>query len=163
VNKIELKISDFVEKFPSVELPVVLNEDSVMEFSRINLPLSELDMIAYIHPFEEDVNEFTEFIPCLSIPETHDFHALVYWRGDLLKYHFTMITFDKNGKFLDKKVIGGTYSNEDVLYQAVTTIDEDWIIYVVTGQTQANQKDYDPTSSKISNLELLADGKIISS
>ena len=163
MNKIEVKISDFVKKFPSVELPVVLNEDSVMEFSRINSPLSELEIMSYILPYEENVDEFTEFIPCFSIPETHDFHALVYWRGDLLHYYFTMITFDRNGKFLHKKVIGGTYSDGSTLFRSVTTIDEDWIIYVVTGQTLANQKDYDPTTSKISNLELLADGKIISS
>jgi len=48
-----------------------------------------------------------------------------------------------------------------VLVQSVATIEEDWIIYVVSGKTSARATSYDASSSKSFNLELLATGEII--
>ena len=78
-----------------------------------------------------------------------------------MNYQYVLTTFDKKGKLIDKSVIAGTYSDGKSLTKSVATIEEDWIIYIVSGQTAANASTYDPSTSNTFNLELLATGEII--
>jgi hypothetical protein len=156
----DLKISfeHFLEKFPEIELPITLSDDSAVEFSKQNDPLPA-QMIQQFIDIEED--EFTEYIACVRIPNTHDFHAVIYWKAALMNYQYILATYTKNGKPIDKSVIAGTYSDGKSLTKSVATIEEDWIIYIVSGQAAANAPTYDPSTSNAFNLELLATGEII--
>ncbi len=157
-QKQKVSFEHFLEKFPEIELSITLSDDSAIEFSKNNDPLPS----RIIHEFIDDQeDEFTEYIACLRIPKTLDFHAIIYRKAALLNYQYVLATYDKKGKLIDKSAIAGTYSNGKSLTKSVATIEEDWIIYIVSGQTAANASTYDPTTSNAFNLELLATGEII--
>jgi len=153
-----INFKHFLEKFPEIELPITLSDDSAIEFSKNNEPLPAQMIQEFI---DDQEDEFTEYIACLRIPKTLDFHAIIYWKAALLNYQYILATYTKNGKLIDNSVIAGTYSDGKSLTKSVATIEEDWIIYIVSGQTAANASTYDPTTSNAFNLELLATGEII--
>jgi len=160
----KLNFGHFLEKFPEIKLPITLTEESALAFSKTNDPLSSHLIEEYIIPIEpEEVDDMTEFVACVRIPETHGFFAIIYWKAALMNYQYVLATFSKTGELINRRVIGGTYSDGDMLIQSVATIEEDWIIYVVSGKTSANATSYDASSSKSYNLELLATGEIINS
>ncbi len=152
----------FLARFPEIELPVTLTEESHHDFGRTNDPLTA-DMIAqYITPLEiEPADEFTEYIPCFRIPNTYDFHAIVFWKAGLMTYEYVMVTYTKKGISINKRIIAGTKTDGEQLLRTVATIEEDWIIYCVRGVAPANDPSYDPTTSESLHLELLASGEII--
>jgi hypothetical protein len=155
-----VSFGQFIEKFPEIKLPVILAEDSHHSFSKHNEPLPGLMVEQFIQPLEtEPTDEFTEFVPCLRLPETYDFHAIVYWRAGLMNYQYTLATFTKKGELIDKRVIAGTFSDGKVLITSVATLDEDWIIYIASGQSKEGL--FDASNSTTSQLELLPEGNII--
>lgn len=165
MNKtLRIKFPDFLERFPEIELPITLSEDLHLTFSEKNQPFNPLMIEQYILAIEsEEPDELTEFIPCFRIPETHDFYAVVYWKAGLMNYQYIMATFDKGGNLVDKRVLGGTYSDGNIITRSIATIDLDWMIYVVSGQTDSQDNAYDAGTSKAFDLELLPDGQIVNS
>ena len=161
----KVTFQDFLDKFPEIELPVTISADMELEFSRRNEPLSAIMIEKLIAAIEgETPDEFTEFVPCFKLPKTDGFHAIVYWKAGLMNYQYVLATMDLKGTLIDKSVIAGTYSDGNMLVQSVATIEEDWIIYIVSGQSHADKtKEYDASASKAFNLELLATGEIITS
>lgn len=158
-----VSFSHFLEKFPEIDLPVTLNDESHHLFSRENDPLPEPMIAQFIHPVEEEADdECTEYITCFRLKDTHGFHAVVYWRAGLMNYHYMMVTFTKQGDIIDKRVIGGTFSDGETLTQAVGTIDEDWEILIVSGQSPTGRgSSYDAATSTAYKLDLLPDGTIV--
>lgn len=155
-------LNRLIDLFPEIRLPITLTDEMAHVFGQTNGLISEELLDRYILPYEEEGHdEFTEFVPCFRIPATHDFHALVFWRAGLLKYAFTMLTLDKQGGFIDRRVLAGTFSAENELVQSVATIDEDWEILVVSGKSKPGDL-YDASTSSKLNLELLPEGQIIS-
>lgn len=154
--------TDFLEKFPEVELPITLSEDSHHDFSKTNKPLSAEMTRAYLSNLETvEIDEYTEYIPCFKLPETHGFHAIVYFKAGLMNYEYVLITFNKEGLSIDKKIIAGTKVEGNQLQRTVATIEDDWIIYCVRGVANANNPVYDSSTSESLHLELLATGEII--
>ena len=161
--KTELKasFSRFIKKFPVIELPITLGSDTHHAFSQQNDPLSELEIRQYIEPIEGiELDEFTEFVPCFSIPNTQDFLGIVYWKAGLMDYQYRLVTFSKKGELLNHKVIAGTFSDGKSLAQSAATIDSDWSIHIVTGNSSINDAEYDASESKVLELELYPDGFI---
>jgi len=152
---------DFVMSFPMLDLPVILSEEAHHIFSSENEPLQAHMIQRYILPVEGEVDEMTEFIPCFRIPETHGFHALVYWKASLLTYEYVLVTFGPQGELIDRKVIAGTHATDEVIAKTVATIDRDWSIYIVGGVSNRDEELYNPKSSQSVNMELLASGEII--
>ena len=162
MSKTTVSFEDFLKKFPELELPITLGEDSHHEFSKTNDPLSDLLIEQFILPVEDGpIDEFTEFLACLKIPNTYEFQAVIYWKASLMSYQYSLITFTKKGLLIDKRVIAGTFSDGELLTRSMATIDEDWVIYVVSGQTSSSESAYDSSTSTAYKLELLPDGKII--
>ena len=158
----ELTFTDFTEAFPEVDLPITLTEDAQAVFSKENTPLSKLMIEQFIVPLDDAIDEFTEYVPCFRIPKTHQFHALVYWKGGLMNYQFFLVTFDKKGNLIQKQAIAGTQVKADSLLRTIATIEEDWTIASVVGVASANDDlAYDPATTLDSTLEILPDGKII--
>ena len=153
----------FLELFPEVELPLTLGENSHHTFSELNKPLNARYIETYLTPHLGEADEFTEHIPCFSIPATASFHGIVCWRADLKSYQYFLMTFSTNGKFIDKKFIAGSKWEEDIMMNVVTTIDVDWIIYQNIGsQKLLDGNNPTPSDNKLRTLELMADGDIIS-
>ena len=162
MNKItKLAFQDFINAFPETELPVDLTEDTQSIFSKENKPLSKQLIEEFIVPIDEGIDEFTEYIPCFRIPRTKDFHAIVLWKAGLMNYEYFIITFDKKGNLIEKKMVAGTQVKGDALLRTVTTIKEDWTIASVVGVVSANDDlAYDPATSLDSILELNPNGTI---
>lgn len=163
MKQTKIKFSHFLEKFPEVELPVTLSDESHLDFSRMNDPLPQAMVEEFILPLEQiPEDEYTEFIACFRLGDTDDFHSIVYWRAGLMNYQYTLATFTKKGEFIDKQVIAGTFSDGDTLTKSIATIDEDWEILIVSGQSSASRDEqYDASSSTAHKLELLPDGSIV--
>ncbi len=150
----------FLSRFPEVDLPVTLTEESSLHFSALNDVFNGW-MIHFIHTLEEsDFDEFTEFMPCFRLKGTQGFIALVYYRAGLLDYEYTLATFSLGGQLIDKKRIGGTKIQGDKLIRTVTTIDEEWQLFLLEGATNSNDTSFDPSTSHSYNYELLASGEI---
>ena len=157
-----VSFSSFLEKFPEVDLPIILAEEAHHAFSQQNEPLPPLMIEQFILPLEErEMDDYTEFVPCLRIPDTHEFHAIIYWRAGLMNYQYTLACFTKKGELIDKRIIAGTFSDGKALTNSVATLDEDWTISIVSGQSMPGQKNYDAAASTAYQLELLPEGQIV--
>jgi hypothetical protein len=162
MSKSKPNLSQFLDFFPPVELPVNLTDESIMVFSKENKAIPVLLQQEFIIKHDHtDSDEFTEYVPCFQIPETENFYAVVYWKAQLLTYEYHLVTFDKNGEFITGKVIGGTITNGNTIIKTVATIDEDWIIHIVSGEDDVRNPNYNPENSKAFTMELLATGDII--
>lgn len=154
--------SDFVERFPEVDLPVNLTSESIFAIDKENLPLPEEMILAFLGEIEaHDFDEFTEYIPCFRLKETHQFTAVVYWKAQLLQYQYILATFDQKNEFIKSAVIAGTQTDGDEILQSVAHIDEDWVIQILEGKSKIESEQYDPNQSKSYNMEILATGEII--
>lgn len=157
----QYKFADFVAKFPPVPMPVTLGEQTHHAFSTENEPLPDEMVVAFIHPTDQTVadDEFTEYVPCFAIDNTDRFVALVWWKATLLNYEYVLATFTYKGELIDRRVIAFTRVQNGRVHRAVTTIDEDWVIFIAEGESDASDH-FDPTTSKTYDLEVLADGTI---
>lgn len=152
----------FLSYFPETELPVLLTEDAHHKYSSINDPLPPEVIQNFIIPFDEMiVDEYTEYVPCFRIKDTHTFHAVVYFKAGLLTYEYFLLTFEEKGAFIAKEKIGGMLTEGENIHRAVATIEPDWTIQIVEGAEALDQSVYKASDSKAYTMELLPDGQII--
>jgi hypothetical protein len=155
-----VSLADFLEQFPEVKLPITLTDESSRIFSQTNEPFPQRMIDQYLIPLEEEVDEFTEFVPCFRIPDTYEFHAVVYWVAQLMNYQYVLVTFSREGMLIDKKVLAGTFYDGQTLTNSVATLDEDWTILMVSGQSTSDTN-YDASGTRTQKLEILPEGQII--
>lgn len=161
MNKIpQVSFQDLLDKFPKIKPPITLAEDSHHAFCNDNDPLP----LAYIHQyftqFEENIDEYTELVPCFQIQGPQQFHALVYWRAKLMNYDYYLITYNLKEEFIERVRIAGTNYKDDKVLISVALIDEDWIIDIVEG-IGTTDHEYDPSGSRSYHLELMDSGHIL--
>ncbi len=162
MSKNKATFRQFVNFFPEVELPVHLTDDTLSVFSKENKALPAPMVSDFIVKYDNtEPDEYTEYIPCFKIPETENFIGLIYWKAQLLNYEYHLVTYDTKGQFITGKVIAGIISNGNTLIKSVATIDEDWIIHIVTGEDDARNPNYTADNSKAYTMELLSTGDII--
>ena len=155
--------ADFVAKFPPVNMPITLGEDTHHTFGTENDPLPEAMIEQYIVPLETKTpdDEFTEYVPCFSFNDTKTFVALVWWKAELLNYEYVLSTYTLKGQLISSHVIAQTKIGAKGVYHAVTTINEDYEIMVASGVSPDGNTGFEPGSSKMSHLEILANGQVI--
>jgi hypothetical protein len=153
--------SDFIAKFPTMPMPVTLGESTHHAFSTENESLPDGMVVDFIHPTDKTVadDEFTEYVPCFAIDNTDRFVALVWWKATLLNYEYVLATFTHKGELIDRRVIAFTRVRDGKVHRVVSTINEEWEIFMAEGESDANDQ-FDPTTSKTYDLEILADGTI---
>ncbi len=155
--------SEFAELFPPVTMPIVLGEDTHHIFSRENKPLPQPLVDQFILPLEEkkqDALEWTEYVPCFAIADIEHFVALVWWKAELLHYEYVLATFTPKGELIDRRVIAFTRVQGDTIHRAMATIDEDWNIFIAEGEASGVDDSFDPTTSRMREMEIMPDGRI---
>lgn len=155
----QVNFGHFVDKFPVVELPIILSEESIHDFSNENDPLPMLMIQQYLSMPDDD--EYTEYIPCFRFPNTNGIQAIVYWKAGLLDYQYILATFTTKGVPIDLKILSGLTVVDNKIIQSVANIDEDWIITVAVGQMDDKESVYDATTSRMTSMELMANGMIV--
>lgn len=162
-SKNKVSIAQFLEFFPVIELPVTLTTDLHHTFSQRNEPFPRPVLEQYLWPLEaQDVDVYTEFIPCFQLPNTYSFYAFVYWKAALLNYQYVLVSISEKGELIDKKVIAGTSSDGDSLTTSVTTIEDDFEILILSGHSHQQESDqFMGKHSKAVRMELLPEGQIV--
>lgn len=154
----------FLEQFPDLELPITFSEDTVRTISRETPPLPPALIEQFLIPIEPGMaDELTEFIACLRLPEKEEYAGIIYWRADLLQYHYTLATFNpKTQELIDRQVIAGvSYDGEEVT-QTQAVLNESLMIYQASGQAGADgEYDYKASSSTVRRFQLSPSGKIV--
>jgi len=160
----QVPISEFLDFFPVVELPVTITGDLHHTFSQRNEPFPRTVIDQYLIPLEQgNVDELTEFVPCFKLPNTFNMHAFVYWKASLMQYEYILVSISENGEIIDKKVIAGTSTDGDSLTTSVATIEDDFEILILSGHTQEDDfAKFTGAKSKATRLELLPEGQIVS-
>jgi hypothetical protein len=153
---------DILKFFPEVELPLLISEDQLSEFESNNDPFPKKFLDEIMTHWENQADEYTEYIPCVSLPIKNDFITVVYWKGSLLKYDFILANIDKQGHAISRKSIAGTHVVGDSIFRSVAYIDTDLNISVMKGQGKADDL-YDSSMSEKIELEILSNGEIVRS
>ena len=155
---------NFLNFFPPVELPYMITSDTQRLISPHHEPLSAEWMFEFVLGENDVIDEFTEFMPCFSIPHTDDFLAIVYWEAGIDGTTYHLVTYAKSGVVIDKKKIAGTKYKQDGLMQMVCTIGEDLMISCVEGKLDAagNTAPVDTNNSHHHTyLQLSSEGEIV--
>lgn len=157
----KLDFDSFLSYFPELEPPLTVSNDSIKEISQRNKVLPLEIVQEYFTRWEQDIDEFTEFIPCFSLPREENFYGLVYWKGGLLNHQFILLTLDsKNQVLIAQKVIAGTISDGETVVQSVATISEDNTIQIMVGKMLTDT--INPLDNQSYYMEILPNGEIMS-
>jgi len=156
-----MTFKEFLVFFPEVSPPFTITDESISNFKEVNDYLPEVGVQEHIHIWEtEEVDEFTEYFPCLRLPSTDKYHALIYWKASILKYEYFLATLDLKGSLISKKVICGMVVENNVINTSAARIDEDRIIHIMIGSIQGNDT-FDSSNTKAYNMEIMPDGNIL--
>jgi hypothetical protein len=151
-----------LEFFPLVELPITFSEAAIRDISSTNKPLPAKYVHHILTEWEHNIDEFTEVIPCVSLPEGEDHFTIIYWKADLLTREYVLVTLDKRDiSLISRKVIAGMKTDGERIIQSVANIEDDQIINVMAGEVSHNGH-YDPMSSNAFTMEVLPGGNIYS-
>lgn len=151
----------FIDYFPTVELPVTLTLDSHRDFEEVNDLLPAAMSAAFISSEEEmPGEEFTEYLPCFRLPGDQEFISLVYWKASLLRHDFIIATYTKSGIPISRQVIAGTSSDGKTIVKKVATLQPDGSIDVIASQQAADDVHFDPSQTHELNYELMPNGFI---
>ena len=155
----KVDFTNYLGRFPEIELPVTLRDDSNHDFEA-NPPLQD-DMIEqYITHYEAvEVDDFTEYMACFQVPKSEKFQALVYWKAALMNYDFVIATYGKDGNMIDKKAIAGIKVVGQNISRSIATIHEDLAISIAEGIELSNG-DFDPDTTKARRFQILDNGLI---
>ena len=153
-QKMNPAFADFLLKFPQIELPAVLGENTHHAFSTENEPLSDKMTIDFISP-EQD--EFTEYVPCFLVGATAEFIAIVWWKASLLVYEYTLATFKPDGTPIARRVIASTKVVGEQLHQMVAHISSELVVYIAEGRSVG--QDFDPLSTHSYTVQFLPNGE----
>lgn len=162
-KKQRISFRNFLNRFEEVSLPISIGTETHLDFGTQNtpLPVGIIDKFFIETGVMTELDEFTEVVPVMKIPETGDIHAVIVWKAGLLQYEYWLLTFDKMERLIDKKNIAGTKVIENLLLHAVVSINEQREIHVMENGLDANDEySFDPQKSLRFQFQLLEDGYI---
>jgi hypothetical protein len=156
--------SDFLSFFPKTTLPLTIQHTDHHQFSKTNDPLPDPLLLSFVLPnLEFEVDEFTEFLPCLQYESMPGMHHLVLWTARLMHYSFYLMNFNLEGTFLDMEEIAGFYTDNNRIIQKMAHVDAEGNIFLVEGILNETQNEVQPDQTKKWQIEILPDGLIQSS
>jgi hypothetical protein len=153
-------LKSFISFFPPVEaFPMTVTQADAGDYEKLNPALPPVLINGFISPFDEDQDddEFTEYIPCFSLP-TKGFHAVVWWRASLLDYRFEVATYKADGSPIEVTPIAGLSGTGDLLIEEVATFHDVMTIITSTGKSTADGSTFEPSETLQRVLKLNDDG-----
>lgn len=160
IPKTELHFSEFLKFFPKVELPLILNTDMQRQISEMQDPINAAWMEKFVLDADQ-IDEFTEFMPCFSIADSNAFFAIVYWQASIEGNAFFLTTFSKAGNIIDHKLLAGTLYLEDGMKQMVCSIGKDWTIHRSEGMLGPKGEIIKAEQPKITFMQMTLEGEIL--
>ena len=157
----DITYKEFIKIFPEATLPAVISKDSIIDFSRNNVALPPSAIENFINAWDPDDSEFLEYIPCFKFTVNKDFTALVYYKAELLKYEYFLVTLDKKGELVARKVIAGLISDGTKTVQSAATITEDFSVHIAGALTEESHL-FEGNDSKQIYMEIHPNGQIVS-
>jgi hypothetical protein len=155
----KVNFTNYLGRFPEIELPVTLRDDSNHDFEA-NPPLQDEMIEQYITRYEAvEVDDFTEYMACFQLPPSAKFQAIVYWKAGLLNYDFVIATHGKDGNMIDKKAIAGIKVVGQDIVRSIATIDSDLAINIAEGM-EINGGDFNADATKTRRFQILESGLI---
>jgi hypothetical protein len=156
-----MTFQEFLSFFPEVDLPITLSDEYLEIFSRNNKVLPGEAIHRYIYQWEtKDDDETTEFIPCLALPPQDEFIGLIYWKANVEKFEYILVTLGKTGNLISRKPIASITYEGKLIKRSVASIDEDLIIHIIAG-AHIEGVEYDPEASQAFNMEILPTGDVL--
>ena len=159
-QKTELPFSEFLNFFPKVELPLILNTDMQRQISEMQDPINAAWMEKFVLDTDQ-IDEFTEFMPCFQIADSNSFSAIIYWQASLEGNAFFLTTFSKAGNIIDQKLLAGTLYLEDGMKQLVCSIGQDWTINRSEGMLGLKGEIIKSEQPKITFMQITLEGEIL--
>lgn len=150
----------YLESFQTIDLPITLTEELSSVFSSENKPLKDEHIAAFIVDENEDIDEFTEYVPCFQLKATEYFKAVVYWKAMLKESKYVLTVYTTTGDRISARELSKLSYDSDEVTRSIATIDEDWQIVIGRG-IEVPEEDYDPNSSQMQILEIMPDGAIM--
>ena len=150
----------YLESFQAIDLPITLTEELSSVFSSENKPLKDEHIAAFIVDENDDIDEFTEYVPCFQLKATEYFKAVVYWKAMLMESKYVLTVYKTTGERISSTELSKLSHDANEVTRSIATIDEDWQIVIARG-TDNPEADYDPSSSQMLILEIMPDGTIV--
>jgi hypothetical protein len=155
----KINFTNYLGRFPEIELPITLRDDSNHDFEA-NPPLQSEMIEQYITRYEAvEMDEFTEYLACFSLPANEKFQAIVYWKAGLLNYDFVVATHSKDGNMIDKKAIAGIKVVGQDITRSIATINEDLSINIAEG-VEINGSEFNADTTKARRFQIQENGLI---
>jgi hypothetical protein len=153
----KVNFTNYLGRFPEIELPVTLRDDSNHDFEA-NPPLQDEMIEQYITRYEAvEVDDFTEYMACFQLPKNEKFQAIVYWKAGLMNYDFVIATYGKDGNMIDKKAIAGIKVVGQDITRSIATINDDLSINIAEG-IEINGGDFNADTTKARRFQILDNG-----
>jgi hypothetical protein len=155
----KVDFTNYLGRFPEIELPVTLRDDSNHDFEA-NPPLQDEMIDQYIMRYEAvEMDDFTEYMACFQLPKSEKFQALVYWKAALMNYDFVIATYGKDGNMIDKKAIAGIKVIGQDISRSIATINDDLSINIAEGM-EVNGGDFNADTTKARRFQIAENGLI---
>lgn len=155
----KLSFEAFLERFDKQELPLQITENTYRQFNELNEPLADIVVSSFIKRIGKD-EDLAEYVPVMRLPDTESVIGLIFWRAGLMQYDYYLATYSQAGELLDQRCVASTKYDDKHITRSIIKIDEEGLVFVVTGDQSLESKDYEAGSSKHSYFEVLPDGSI---
>jgi len=161
MDQIKSEFEYFLSFFPEAELPVNLSSEYFSMFGTLNKPVPELLTKKYLESDSTEMaDDYTEIVPCFSLPETENFKGVVYLKISLLNYDFLLHTFDNAGMTIAFSIISSLTSNGTEVHEKAALIDEMLRIWIMEADT-GESNNFDPANSKFISFQINDKGEIV--
>jgi hypothetical protein len=158
----EIKLEEFLDFFPIIELPVTLSEDSIIHIQKINKVFPEPVLDTTIRKWEKvEADEFTEYVPCFTAARKEKFVIIVYWKASLTGFEYFAVTLGYDFQLIDRKQISSMLYTGEHVKSSVVHIDEDLTFHVVAGISSRNSDSFDPGKTQAFHFEIDPQGEFI--
>ncbi len=164
MNLANQDFASFLSYFPQAELPLTIQQNDYHLYSKSNDALPDPLLNLFILPYLDfELDEFTEFLPCLQFESVKGMHSLVFWTARLMHYSFYLINFNSNGQFQHLEELAGFYTEGDKLINKMAHVDVSGTVYILEGDLDKSYQEVNPVGTKKWMLEYLPDGSFLKS
>ena len=158
----EIRLEEFLDFFPNIELPVTLSEDSIIHIQKVNKVLPEPVLDATIRRWENTTaDEYTEYIPCFTVARKEKFIVIVYWKASLIGFEYFAVTIGYDFQPIDRRQISSMLHTNEHVKSSVVHIDEDLTFHVVAGISTGSTDSFNPGNTQAFHFEIDPKGEFI--